>query len=82
MSFVICHLSLVIGLTQNNEKTNRKGRKVHKGIRVSESYCLSLKLFSAPSPSSPSSPSSPPSPSSPSSPPSPPSPCPPTLMLG
>ncbi|MEH1846390.1 MAG: hypothetical protein V7L25_15675 [Nostoc sp.] len=27
------------GLTQNNEKTNRKGRKGHEGIRVLERFC-------------------------------------------
>ncbi len=30
-----------IGLTQNHDKTNHKGRKGRKGIRVSESSCVS-----------------------------------------
>ncbi|GAX34376.1 hypothetical protein [Nodularia sp. NIES-3585] len=29
------------GLTQNHEKTNRKGHKEHKGKKVSESHCVS-----------------------------------------
>lgn len=29
------------GLTQNHEKTNRKGRKAHEVIRVSEGSCVS-----------------------------------------
>ena len=28
-------------MQKNHEKTNRKGRKERKGIRVSESYCIS-----------------------------------------
>ncbi|WP_414569883.1 hypothetical protein [Nostoc sp. CCY 9925] len=33
-------------ITQDYEKTNRKGRKGHKEIRISESFCVSPKLFS------------------------------------
>jgi hypothetical protein len=35
------YLAIVTGLTQNYEKTNRKGRKGHEEIRVSESSCVS-----------------------------------------
>ncbi len=34
-------LTIILGLTQNNEKTNRKGRKGRREIRVLESYCVS-----------------------------------------
>jgi len=31
-------LLITSGLTQNHDKTNRKGRKGHKEIRISESF--------------------------------------------
>jgi hypothetical protein len=38
MKYLFCREE---GFTQNYEKTNRKGRRGHKGIGVSEGFCVS-----------------------------------------